>query len=51
MRVESHGGDYFTEDRPEVDGGVKEVITFVNLSDRRDGIYLSALDLTAHDKH
>jgi hypothetical protein len=46
---QSHGGDYCIEYGSEVDGGVKEVIAFVNLSDRRDGVYLSAFDLTAHD--
>jgi len=51
IRFESYGGDYFIEDGSEVDGGVLEVIAFVNLSDRRDGIYLPAFDLTAHDEH
>lgn len=48
---ESHGGDYFTEDRSKVDGGVSEEIASVNLGDRWDGIYLSAFDPAAHDEH
>jgi hypothetical protein len=51
VRGESHGGDYFIEDVPEVDVNVIEVIASVNLGDRRNGIYLSAFDPAAHDEH
>jgi hypothetical protein len=51
IRTEPHGGDYVIKDVPEVDVSVSEEIAPVNLRDRRNGIYLSASDLTAHDEH
>ena len=49
VRVLSHSDDYFTEDVPEVDGSASDVIASGNLSVRRDGIYLPAFYLAAHD--